>query len=198
MTEKYCTTCKILKPLSNFCVNKSGPDGHQTKCRACRYKYALLYKRTRKGLITAIYGSQLYSARKRKHPTPEYSLKELRIWVFGQSGFEQFFDDWVSSGYEKYKRPSCDRLNNSISYTLDNLRLVTWRDNEWQGHEDRRNSINSPQSISVAQISLDGRVINIFPSYGYASRETKVDNGNISYCCRGIRKTAGGFRWKNV
>jgi hypothetical protein len=42
--EKRCSTCRELKPLSEFNRYRKAPDGHQWSCRECnrRYHYANL------------------------------------------------------------------------------------------------------------------------------------------------------------
>ena len=43
--------------------------------------------------------------------------------------FSELYDAWVDSGYDKWVKPSCDRTDPNISYVLDNLKLMTWREN---------------------------------------------------------------------
>lgn len=38
----------------------------------------------------------------------------------------------------------------------------------------------------------------LYPSMTEASRQTGIDDGCISLCCNGKRKTAGGFHWRKV
>lgn len=47
----------------------------------------------------------------------------------------------------------------------------------------------------VVQLTLNLEFINEFESIAKAKRETKVDHSSINMCCRGKRKTAGGFKW---
>ena len=47
---------------------------------------------------------------------------------------------------------------------------------------------------SVAQYSLSGELISVFKTISEATLKTGIHN--ISDCCRGNRKTAGGFIWK--
>ena len=49
---------------------------------------------------------------------------------------------------------------------------------------------------SVSQYSLDGKLIKTYKSIKESSIENKIPSQNISECCRGLRKTAGGFIWK--
>jgi hypothetical protein len=48
----------------------------------------------------------------------------------------------------------------------------------------------------VNQYSKDGTFIAQYPSLMEASRQTGVNFGNISHCCKGHYKTSGGFIWK--
>ena len=48
----------------------------------------------------------------------------------------------------------------------------------------------------VQQYDLQGDFVREFKSTQEASRILKISQGNISVCCRGKRKTAGGYVWK--
>ena len=48
----------------------------------------------------------------------------------------------------------------------------------------------------VIQEDKGGNMLNIFPSIHCASSETGVNRTSISFCMRGVYKTAGGFVWK--
>lgn len=54
---------------------------------------------------------------------------------------------------------------------------------------------NNPKSRIVLQIS-NGKIIASFYGGKEAQRKTGVFQGNISKCCNGERKTAGGYQWK--
>ena len=62
---------------------------------------------------------------------------------------------------------------------------------------------NHPKlSKSVLQMSLNGEAIATYPSAMEAHRSTGVNQGHISDCCRGERKTAGtngvSFLWRYI
>lgn len=48
---------------------------------------------------------------------------------------------------------------------------------------------------SVAQHTIEGKIINNFKSASEASRLTGISKSCITKCCRGERKTSGGFIW---
>ena len=52
-----------------------------------------------------------------------------------------------------------------------------------------------PCAKKVLQIKGD-KIIAEFGSIRDAERKTQIGCVNISYCCRGIQKTAGGYGWK--
>lgn len=52
-------------------------------------------------------------------------------------------------------------------------------------------------SKSVLQIDKEtGQVIAEYPSAKEAERQKGFDDSNIGYCCKGIRMTAGGYKWR--
>lgn len=63
----------------------------------------------------------------------------------------------------------------------------------------RKISKSNPNSKRVAMIDKDsGAVLKIFNTIREAERETGIDNGSISKCCRGKAKTAGGYCWRYI
>lgn len=47
----------------------------------------------------------------------------------------------------------------------------------------------------VAQLTKDGVLVKIWDTQKEASEVTKIPQQNISKCCNGKLKSAGGFRW---
>lgn len=48
----------------------------------------------------------------------------------------------------------------------------------------------------VVQLNKEGQLVNIFNSIVDAYDKTGIPKSNISYCCKGKLKTAGGYIWK--
>ena len=79
-----------------------------------------------------------------------------------------------------------DKSNNR----LENLNLMTPKENtNWGTAIERR-------SKPVIQYSLTGEKLAEYPSQREAERITSIMQVLISLCCRGKRKTAGGFIFK--
>lgn len=51
------------------------------------------------------------------------------------------------------------------------------------------------KKIPVSQYTIEGVFITSYESIHEAQRLTNIDKTTISRCCRGIQKTAGGFKW---
>lgn len=195
-TEKKCVRCLDTKPIKDFYPAKDKKVGRLSHCRECSIKSVNEYIKTKQGLTTSIYCTQKFSSKKRGHLKPNYSLSELREWIFHQDIFHKLYDEWVESGYDKWKRPSCDRIDDYKPYSLDNLRVVSWMDNWTKSSDDRVNGVNKKGFKPVSQYSIDGNIIKVFSSATQAERETGILRPNIYKCCSGKRKYAGGFIWK--
>ena len=151
-------------------------------------------KRTKEGLIKRIYWNQRELSKKRGHHLPNYEFSELRDWAFNQPIFHSLFDNWVKSNYEKYIRPSFDRIDNKKPYTLDNLQIMTLRANCYKGStlELDRTMLEE----SVYQKLPNGKVLAWYRSIMEAERITGIDDGHIKKVCNGEHETAGTFRWE--
>lgn len=91
-----------------------------------------------------------------------------------------------------------DQMNDEI--TLQTLRkAITERmkDKDARDKISRKLLNRKDESKRVYQYdSLTGVLIASYPSLMEAYRQTKVNFGHISECCRGLRPNAGGFIWK--
>lgn len=95
------------------------------------------------------------------------------------------FNGQIPEGYEINhldERP----VNNALS----NLSLVTHKENINFG--TRTEKCSKP----VLQFTLDGILVKEYQSIHQAERETGFNQSSIRACCKGKRKTAGGYIWK--
>jgi len=195
---KKCTICKITKDIGLFRKRKDRKLTHKSECRECENRIKKEYRRAKDGLISRIYENQVSHSKKRNHPKPSYTKQELKEWLFSQSLFHKLYDNWKRLDYQKEYIPSVDRKDNHIGYTMDNIQLMTWAENNDKGYRDKRESnitiASKPQKI-VMQFDKDMNLIKEFVSVSEASRYTNVAQQNISKVCIGERKTASGFKW---
>ena len=83
-----------------------------------------------------------------------------------------------------------DKLNNRV----DNLEWCDSAYNTNYGTSLQRKT--EATRLAVLQYDFDGNFIAEYPSSKEASEAAGVDRSLISKCCRGQRRTAGGFVWK--
>lgn len=154
------------------------------------------YDRTKQGVVSTIYYSQIRSSEMRNHPLPSYTKKELEKWIFSQPNFEKLYNDWVKSDYDRWLKPSIDRLDDYKPYSLDNIQLMTWKENLIKSHQDRKNGINNKQNKIVYQYNLKGELVKEYYSINQASREvSNTKPTDIINSCNGKRISCGGFIW---
>ncbi len=193
MISKNCTKCGGLKPLTDFGKNVSQRDNKDARCKICKNEDVKLYRRTKMGLVVAIFSHQKEASKHRCHKPPLYSLNSLREWLLSQDSYHLLYDNWVKSGYKKELSPSIDRIDDYKGYSFDNIQLMTWSENDRKGSFCIRNGINNKLSKAVKQITKDNVEIKTHISISMATRDTGAKN--IGKCLAGERKTAGGFKW---
>ena len=83
-----------------------------------------------------------------------------------------------------------NKENNSV----ENLEWASQRENCLHGLVKKRRNV---RRSTVKQILGDGAEL-IYPSIEVAARTIGVSKGNICSVCRGLRQTAGGYKWEYV
>jgi group I intron endonuclease len=64
--------------------------------------------------------------------------------------------------------------------------------------DEHRHNISISQYKPILQIDKNTDIIKQWQSATVAGRELNINNTSISACCRGERKSAGGYKWKLV
>ena len=94
-----------------------------------------------------------------------------------------------------------DKTNNSVA----NLEWMSKKDNTNYGTRNKRAgeaiskaNINNPMFSKQVQMfdKKTGELLATFPSTQEAQRVTMIHQSNISSCCIGRRKSAGGYKWR--
>ena len=149
------------------------------------------YQHSPKGIIVRIYCNQRFNSRKKGRPEPDYTLTELRSKFMGTKSYKNIYAKWVKSGYKKKLTPSLDRIDPMEPYTLENLQVMTWDENNNKGHNEMRIT----QGVKIIQKDMKNNIIKRFRSFADMEEITGFGYSNACSVCRGVRKHAYGFKW---
>ena len=79
--------------------------------------------------------------------------------------------------------------------TVCNLEWMSLKDNLNYGTHNKRVGESLSKQVQMFD-KFTGELLATFPSTMEAGIVTGINNGNISSCCNGNRKSAGGYVWK--
>ena len=192
---KKCPCCNEEFDLSMFYSVKLRGGRKTGACKKCHSERSKVYRRSEHGKINDMYNHQRKRSKKNKWGGPMYSFDEFKDWVLKNDNWSVIYSDWVKSGYDVNKAPSIDRIDDYDIYRFENIRLVTWDENNKSHHADRRNGINNKINKSVLMYSKDGEYIREFHSLAAASRFVGVYYSKIS---ASIKRggTCAGYVWE--
>ena len=93
------------------------------------------------------------------------------------------------------EKPCVNHIDeNKLNNDLSNLEWCTVRENLIHGTRTKRAAEKCFKK--VIQLDLNDNVLNEFESMRQAEQKTGVLVKNISSCCNGKRKSAGGYKWR--
>lgn len=161
--------------------------------------YEGLYQVSDQGRVRSLGNGKTHkSSRILKITTGGSSRKYLRATLY-KNGVPRFYSVhrlvWIAfngpipEGYEVNHINECCTDNR-----LENLNLLTRKENNTWG--TRLDRVSDTLGKWVIQLSKNNEILHFYPSASKASKTTKINRGDISSCCRGVIKTAGGFIWK--
>lgn len=164
------------------------------------------YYHSKEGKLAHMYQQQRQRCLKKQWPQPTYTQEELISWGLSQSIYHTLFEIWETNDYQRELSPSIDRLDDYKSYTLDNIQLTAWRDNNAKGKHWQVIGINTKNSLAVDQLDMEGNFIQRHHSIKSAARLVNIDDAKICAVCKGVpvKKgsrystpvSAGGFKWR--
>lgn len=201
---KCCIACKLFKSTHMFSKHKGFNDGRRSTCKQC---YNIWQKSDEVRFVRKMYATQKASSTKRKHAPPNYTEKDLYDWIVSQKNFKLLWKNYQNSGQLKELAPSADRIDSNKPYTIDNLELVTWGENDARGAKDTKSGKLITQHKKVRAVNLDGTTHKIYVSLHEAARDVKGSATNIQRVAdkatvtkpdgrTTVMKSSKGFIWE--
>jgi hypothetical protein len=120
----------------------------------------------------------------------EFSLEDFHKRFIDDKKFLRLHSEWLSSGMDKMKKPSIDRISNKKGYTVENTHMITWAENRHKQVMERR-----CRKGAVVQY-LNGVEVARFKSQRDACLKTGISQGNMSSQMNGKRSHVEGFVFK--
>ena len=133
--EVICNRCGTTDE-SIIGYDKARHNDRALNCKPCANELKSGLVQTPYGLIGKIRNMEVFNSKTRGHAAPKHSTQELYQWALNNK-LMHYFNIWKVKGYPKYYRPSIDRINSDEPYTLSNMRLMTWRNNQHLGFMDK-------------------------------------------------------------
>lgn len=164
-------------------------------------EYNKVYRQSYKGFIKHVYSHQLRNCRERQHLNPSYSEEELLSWYISNPKHLALHQAWINSDCSKELTPSIDRLDNSKTYSFDNIEVVTWLENQVRARvavQDKslpNSGLFGNGHVSIVQYDLNGNKVAEYISIAEASRNTGIDHRKISTVCKAKSGTYKNYFW---
>ena len=177
---KTCNKCNLHLPLNAFALQKMGKNGRRASCKECVKQ---TYLRSKEGLVIKMHSNQRAKSKQRNHAQPSYSKEELLNWCLNQPIFHTMYDNWVKSNYSTSLIPTCDRIDDYIGYTLDNIQLRTCQDNIDKSYSDSKNGINTKRAKAVSCYDLEENWLTDYHSISAAAKAFNTSPANIRNVC---------------
>ena len=111
MIKKKCSKCGEEKLTSSFFKSKVYKSGLACSCIECAHIYMNKYQHSKAGVSKNMYHCQRANSKPRGDVPPSYTRLEFNEWLNNQPNFDELYLNWINSGYNIYKKPSCERLD---------------------------------------------------------------------------------------
>lgn len=127
----------------------------------------------------------------KNHKTKRYVLSRLVAMTFPD--LVGWTEDAKGKPFEELQVNHKDEFNKANN-CVDNLEWCTCKENINYGTRTARMQIT--QGKPVLQYTMDMVFVAEYPSAAIAGSILKISYQNICNCCKGRRKSAGGYIWK--
>ena len=142
---------------------------------------------------------QVWSMRRHKALKPKidrYGYEVVALSLNGKS-YHRTVHRLVAQAFvsNPHKFPTVNHINEvKTDNRASNLEWVSVADNDNHGTRNERMA-DTKCKLPVEQVFSDGTTVK-YKGVKDASRKTGINRCCIAQCCKNIRKTAGGYKWR--
>lgn len=143
-------------------------------------------------------------------------MKPHKCWGYPRIGLGRGNKDFI---HRLVAKAFCEKPERHADKSFDEL-LVNHKDEsrdnnyfenlEWVDHLEnclygtgiqrcvQANTNHPNKSYPVAQYTLSGKFVAVYPSIKEVERTTGISNRRVGEACRGLRKEVSGYIWKHI
>jgi hypothetical protein len=130
---KICNACGISKPLPEFCRRKASNDGFAYRCKVCSNSHSSEYHKQKHDEDPKYRARKLLGVSKQNAKARKLEFDIDLAWIKDKldkgvcelTGLP-FIYKYTGKARRNPFAPSLDRVNNSLGYTKENVRVVLW------------------------------------------------------------------------
>lgn len=141
--------------------------------------------------ITQTFSSIRHKSKRRGDKIPTFTKKELRDWLL-ENNLREKWIDYIESGFDKFKKPSIDRIDDFGIYEFSNMQLITWRENMIKGVNGKKHHNNCKNQNLTKPVFIwdkSGVLKKECKNYKEAADYLGCHLVSISRATTGVRKT---------
>ena len=134
------------------------------------------------------------------------NAEEMFIWLFDSTNEGYNTSTYGSGNYERTEehKKKISESKIGITFSEEHKKKISEalsgeKSPNFGKHfsEEHKKKISQSKGVNgILQFSKNGEFIAEYPSTGEAERQTGCYHGNICDCCKGKRKSTGGYIWK--
>ena len=124
----------------------------------------------------------------------------LRMWFDIQNS--DWNKDWEHNIIGKFEdKQEALNAEEMFIWLFDSINegynISSYGSGNYKRTEEQKRKLSESKGVNgILQFSKDGELIAEYSSIHEAERNTGCNNSHISSCCKGERKSAGGFIWR--
>ena len=192
---KECVKCKKVKSLDLFSKNNRAKDKRDNRCKSCYLAYyqknrvefleqKRVYHHSYEGYKKVLYKSivgRLKYKEDYKNKKLFFTKEQFANWLKdNEETYKSLWSNWRGSNYKRNLAPSIDRIDTKGHYRLDNIQLLTVKENCIKDCPKRKITKDTAQQIRDIYKDWDSTQIILANKFGISQQQlSKIVNNHV-------------------